>query len=311
MGREWLAKHSPNWTTSYADRVRRELEINVFPWMGAQPIAELTAPDLLAVLRRIEERGTLRVAHDTLQTCGRVWRHAVATGRAERNPSWDLRGALPSARRKHLAAITGPKEVGPLLRVLDGYRGSLTVRCALRLMPLLFVRTGELRKAQWADIDLEGGVWRFTVTKTDMPHVVPLSRQAVAILRELHPLTGHGRYVFPNTRYPHRERPMSEGTLWGALRALDIQPDRMTMHGFRAMARTILDEVLGFRPDFIEHQLAHAVRDPNGRAYNRTAFRPERRRRCGMGGLPGSAPGRRGGQAIHHHHQGVLQPPCF
>ncbi len=141
---------------------------------GARPIAELAAPDLLSVLRRIEERGTLRVAHDVLQTCGRVWRYAVATGRAERDVSWDLRGALAPAKRKHLAAITDPKEVGPLLRVLDGYRGSLTVRCALHLASLFFVRTGELRKAEWADIDLEGGEWRFTVTKTDLPHIVPL-----------------------------------------------------------------------------------------------------------------------------------------
>ena len=191
--------------------------------------------------------------------------------------SWDLRGAFPPVKRRHFAAITDPKEVGPLLRLLDGYVGTLPVRCALRLAPLVFVRPGELRKAQWPDIDLNGGEWRYTVTKTDTPHVVPLARQAVEILREVHSLTGHGRYVFPNVRYPSRERPMSRATLWGAFRALDIRRDRMTPHGFRAMARTILDEVLGFRPDFIEHQLAHAVRDPNGRAYNRTAFLPERR----------------------------------
>ena len=230
------------------------------------------------MVRRIEERGLLNMAHGNLQMCGRVWRYAVATGRAERDVSWDLRGALPPAKVTHFAAITEPKQVGPLLRVLDGYRGTLPVRCALRLAPLVFVRPGELRKAEWAGIDLEEGEWRYTVTKTGTPHIVPLARQAVEILRELHPLTGHGRYVFPNARYPHRERPMSEATLWGAFRALDVRPDRMTMHGFRAMARTILDEVLGFRPDFIEHQLAHAVRDPNGRAYNRTAFLPERRR---------------------------------
>ena len=141
----------------------------------------------------------------------------------------------------------------------------------------MFVRLGELVTAEWVGIDLEGAEWRYTVTKTGRPHVVPLARQAVAILREVHPLTGHHRYVFPNARHPHRELPMGRGTLWSAFRALDIPKERMTMHGFRAMARTILDEVLGFRPDFIEHQLAHAVRDPNGRAYNRTAFLPERR----------------------------------
>ena len=278
VGREWLAKHSPNWAPVHADWVGRALDRDVFPWIGAQPIAELTAPDLLAVVRRIEERGALKMAHRTLQICGRMWRYAVATGRAERDLSWDLRGALPTTKGKHFAAITDPKQVGPLLRVLDGYRGTLSVRCALRLAPLVFVRPGELRKAEWAGIDLEGGEWRYTVTKTNLPHIVPLARQSVEILRELHPLTGQGRYVFPNVRSPNLERPMSEGTLWSALRALDIHPDQMTLHGFRAMARTILDEVLGFRPDFIEHQLAHAVRDPNGRAYNRTTFLPERRK---------------------------------
>ena len=189
----------------------------------------------------------------------------------------DLAGGHPPVKTKHFAAITDPKEVGPLLRQLDGYSGTLPVRCALRLAPLVFVRLGELVTAEWAGIDLDGAEWRYTVTKTGRPHVVPLARQAVAILREVHPMTGHHRYVFPNARFPYRELPMSRGTLWSAFRALDIPKERMTMHGFRAMARTILDEVLGFRPDFIEHQLAHAVRDPNGRAYNRTAFLPERR----------------------------------
>ena len=170
-----------------------------------------------------------------------------------------------------------PRRSAPCSGSWTATGGPLPVRCALRLVPLLFVRPGELHKAEWAGIDLEGAEWRYTVTKTGTPHVVPLARQAVAILREVHSLTGHGRYVFPNARYPHRERPMSHATLWSTFRALDIPRDRMTLHGFRAMARTILDEVLGFRPDFIEHQLAHAVRDPNGRAYNRTAFLPERR----------------------------------
>ena len=275
---EWIAKHSPNWSVGYVRRIERDLGKDVFPWIGTKPVAELTAAELLAALRRIEERGNLDMAHRTLQVCGRVLRYAVATGRADHDVSWHLRGAFPAVKRRHYAAITDPKEVGPLLRLLDGYTGTLPVRCALRLAPLLFVRPGELRRAEWADIDLDVGEWRYTVTKTDTPHVVPLARQAVEILRELHPLTGHHRYVFPNARYPQRERMMSESTLWGAFRALDIPPERMSPHGFRAMARTILDEVLGSRPDFIEHQLAHAVRDPNGRAYNRTAFLPERHR---------------------------------
>ena len=229
------------------------------------------------MVRRVEARGYLQKAHTILQTCGRVLRYAVATGQAGRDVSGDLRGALPPVKRQHFAAVTDPKDVGPLLRQLDGYTGTLPVRCALRFAPLVFVRLGELVTAEWADIDLEGAEWRYTVTKSDRPHVVPLARQAVEILREVHPLTGHKRYVFPNKRTTHRELPMGRGTLWSAFRALDIPNERMTMHGFRAMARTILDEVLGFRPDFIEHQLAHAVRDPNGRAYNRTKFLPERR----------------------------------
>ena len=274
---EWLAKHSPNWSAGWIRRQERELEREVFPYIGTSPVAGITAPDLLAVVRRVEARGHLGKAHIVLQVCGRVLRYAVATGRAERDVSSDLRGALPPVKTKHFAAITDPREVGPLLRQLDGYTGTLPVRCALRLAPLVFVRLGELVTAEWDGIDLEGAEWRYTVTKTDRPHVVPLARQAVAILREVRPMTGHHRYVFPNSRSPYRELPMSRGTLWSAFRALDIPKERMTMHGFRAMARTILDEVLGFRPDFIEHQLAHTVRDPNGRAYNRTAFLPERR----------------------------------
>ena len=274
---EWLTKHSPNWSTGWVRRLERELEREAFPYIGASPVAEITAPDLLAVVRRVEARGHLRKAHTVFQVCGRVLRYAVATGRAERDVSSDLRGALPPVKTKHFAAITDPREVGPLLRQLDTYSGTLPVRCALRLAPLVFVRLGELVTAEWDGIDLEGAEWRYTVTKTGRPHVVPLARQAVAILREVRPMTGHHRYAFPNARFPYRELPMSRGTLWSAFRALDIPKERMTMHGFRAMARTILDEVLGFRPDFIEHQLAHAVRDPNGRAYNRTAFLPERR----------------------------------
>lgn len=274
---EWLTKHSPNWSAGWVQRLERELGREVFPYIGASPVADITAPDLLAVVRRVEARGHLRKAHTVFQICGRVLRYAVATGRSERDVSPDLRGALPPVKTKHFAAITDPKEVGPLLRQLDGYSGTLPVRCALRLAPLVFVRLGELVTAEWAGIDLEAAEWRYTVTKTGRPHVVPLACQAVAILREVHPMTGHHRYVFPNARFPYRELPMSRGTLWSAFRALDIPKERMTMHGFRAMARTILDEVLGFRPDFIEHQLAHAVRDPNGRAYNRTAFLPERR----------------------------------
>jgi integrase len=218
----------------------------------------------------------LETAHRALSNCGQVFRYAVATGRAAQDPSRDLRGALPPVKSEHLAATTDPKQVADILRAMDGYEGTLTVRCALRLAPLVFVRPGELRKAEWADINLDASEWRYTVTKTNTPHIVPLSRQAVDILRELHPLTGRGRFVFPGAR--SNGRPMSDNAILAAMRRMGIDKDEMCGHGFRAVARTILDEVLGVRPDYIEHQLAHAVRDPNGRAYNRTAHLPERRK---------------------------------
>ncbi len=276
VAREWFGKYSPTWAEHHGDRIIRRLERDVFPWIGGRPIAEVTAPELLAALRRIETRGALETAHRALSNCGQVLRYAIATGRAERDPSRDLRGALLPAKGEHFAAITEPKRVAELLRSIEGYQGTLTVQCALRLAPLVFVRPGELRKAEWANIDLDAAEWRYTVSKTETLHIVPLSSQAVAILRELHPLTGSGRFVFPGVRT--RERPMSDNAILAALRRMSIAKDEMSGHGFRAMARTILDEVLGVRPDFIEHQLAHAVRDPNGRAYNRTAHLPERRK---------------------------------
>ena len=276
VAREWFAKYSTNWAASHSDRVVRLFERDIFPWIGARPIAEITAPDLLAVVRRIEARGALETAHRARGNCGQVFRYAIATGRALRDPSGDIRGALPPAKGRHFAAKTDPKEVAGILRAMDGYEGTLAVRCALRLAPLVFVRPGELRSAEWADIDLDGKEWRYTVTKTNTPHIVPLSRQAVEILRELQPLTGSGRFVFPSAR--SKERPMSDNAILAAMRRAGIDKDEMSGHGFRAVARTILDEVLGVRPDYIEHQLAHAVRDPNGRAYNRTAHLPERQK---------------------------------
>ena len=274
VAREWHAKHLPSWTEKHAETILRRLELNVFPWLGGKPIADITAPQLLQVVRRIEERGALETAHRVLGCCGQVFRYAIATGRADRDPSGDLRGALPPVKSHHFAAVTEPDKIAAVLRAIDGYEGTLPVRCALRLAPLVFVRPGELRKAEWADIDLNAAEWRYIVTKTNTPHIVPLSRQAMAILRELKPLTGRGRYVFPSAR--SAARPMSDNAVLAALRRMGIGKDEMSGHGFRAMARTILDEVLGFRPDYIEHQLAHAVRDPNGRAYNRTAHLPER-----------------------------------
>ena len=278
VAREWFAKHTPNWAESHSSRLISNLERDVFPWIGGKPVAGLTPSQLLEVARRVEQRGALETAHRVLQNCGQVFRYAVATGRAKNDPTPVLRGALPPVKGGHFAALTDPRKIGPFLRVLDGYEGSLIVRCALRLAPLVFVRPGELRRAEWKAIDLEAGEWRFNVVKTDTPHLVPLSRQASEILRELHPLTGNGRYVFPSGRTPRGDRPMSENAVLAALRSMGIGKEEMTGHGFRAMARTLLDEVLGFRPDYIEHQMAHVVRDPLGRAYNRTAHLPQRRK---------------------------------
>jgi integrase len=221
-------------------------------------------------LRPIEERGAIESAHKVKQLCGQIFRYAVASELAERDVTADLRGALAAIPRAHYAAITEPHEVGVLLRAIDGYSGHPCTAAALKLAPMVFVRPGELRAAEWAEIDLDAREWRIPGSKMKMgqDHLVPLASQAAAVLRGLHPLTGHGRYVFPSIRTG--ERCMSENTINAALRGLGYTNDVMTGHGFRAMARTILDEVMGERPDLIEHQLAHAVRDPLGRAYNRT-----------------------------------------
>ncbi|MCA1853594.1 MAG: site-specific integrase, partial [Beggiatoa sp.] len=277
VAREWHAKHAPRWATGHADKIIQRLEREVFPWVGGRPVGKVTAPELLACLRRIEARGAIETAHRALQDSGRVFRFALATGRAERDPAADLRGALAPVIESHYAALLAPEAIGALLRAIDGYQGDLPTRCALRLAPLTFVRPGELRKAEWSEIDLDAAEWNIAAKrmKTREPHLVPLSRQAVECLRELYPLTGRGRYVFPGLRTP--SRPLSENTVNAALRRLGYAKDEMTGHGFRAMARTILDEVLGVRPDYIEHQLAHTVRDPLGRAYNRTTHLAERR----------------------------------
>ena len=257
-------------------RERRLLEKDLVPYIGSLPVADVTAPMVLVALRKIEARGAVETAHRARTLAGQVFRYAIATERAKRNPAADLLGALSQPHGEHFASVTEPAKVAPLLRALHGYDGTPVAVAALKLAPLVFVRPGELRRAHWADIDLDAAEWRFTTSKTGTPHIVPLATQAVEILRELHPLTCRGEYVFPSAR--GRDRPMSENTVNAALRRMGFDSDTMTGHGFRAMARTILDEVLGFRPDYIEHQLAHAVRDPNGRAYNRTAHLPERRR---------------------------------
>lgn len=276
VAREWFVKHSQNWVKNHANRIIQRLERDIFPWIGNLPVTDVTPPVLLSVIRRIEERGALETAHRALSNCGQIFRYAIATGRAERDSSQDLKGALPPVKVKHFAAQTDPKLFGALLRSFDDYEGSLIVRYALRLAPLVFVRPGELRHAKWSDIDFENAQWSFIVTKTDTPHIVPLATQSIEILKELQPLSGSSPYVFPSAR--SNERPMSDNAILGALRRLGISKEEATGHGFRATARTLLDEVLNVRPDIIEHQLAHAVRDPNGRAYNRTAHLTERRK---------------------------------
>jgi integrase len=278
IAREWFAKQSATWTENHGSRIIQRLERDVFPWIGGRPIAEITAPDLLAVLRRIESRGAVETAHRAHQNCGQVFRYAIATGRAERDPSPDLKGALPPVKQTHHAAITDPKAIGELLRAIDDYHGHFVTKCALRLAPLFFVRPGELRKAEWIEFDLDKAEWNIPAERMKMrtPHLVPLCDQALKILSELQPLTGQSRFVFPGART--NGRPMSDNAVLAALRRMGFAKDEMSGHGFRAMARTILDEVLQVRPDYIEHQLAHAVRDPNGRAYNRTAHLVERKK---------------------------------
>jgi integrase len=284
IAREWHAKYAPTWSEGHSERILRRLEADAFPWIGGKPIADLAPPDVLDVLRRVEKRGALETAHRLHANLGQACRYAVATGRAQRDITADLRGALPPVQVEHMAAITDPKQVAELLRAIDGYQGTLPVLCALRLAPLLFQRPGELRAAEWIEFDLDRGTWnipseRMKRTKQGKAaggaHVVPLSSQAIAVLRELHALTGAGRFLFPSVRT--KDRPMSDNTVNGALRRLGYEGDAMTGHGFRAMARTILDEVLGVPAAIIEAQLAHTVKDPLGRAYNRTAHLPQRR----------------------------------
>lgn len=277
IAREWFAKHSANWDSSHGEKIIRRLERDIFPWIGVRPIAEVTAPELLSALRRIENRGALETAHRAHQNCGQIFRYAVATGRAERDPSADLRGALPPAHETHHASITDPKAIGELLRAIQGYQGSFITKCALQLAPLLFVRPGELRRAEWAEFDLDKAEWRIPGEKMKMlaPHIVPLSNQAVKILHDLHAFTGHGHYVFPGVRTA--DRPMSDNTVLSALRRLGYEKNEMTGHGFRSMASTMLNEQ-GWNRDAIERQLAHAERDAVRAAYNYAEHLPERRR---------------------------------
>jgi integrase len=276
VAREWLKKTTADRMASTTTKVTAWLEKDVFPWIGSMPMSTIGPRDVLGALRKMEARGALDSVQRVKQICGQVFRYAVATGSAERDVTQDLKGALAKHVAGHHAAITEPKQAGALMRAIHGYLGHPYTVAALKLSPLVFVRPGELRTVEWAELDLDAAQWRIPGSKMKMKldHLVPLCTQALELLRGMQPLTGHGRYVFPSLRTG--ERPMSENTINSALRGMGIAEDVHSAHGFRAMARTILDEVLGERVDLIEHQLAHKVRDANGRAYNRTSHLPAR-----------------------------------
>jgi len=277
VAREWFAKNKSVWTARHADTIISRLQNNIFPWLGAAEISAISGPMLLEALRRIEERGALETAHRVKQICGQVFRYAIATGRAERDPSFDLRGALAPTKSKSMATITDPKKIGILMRAIDGYQGSLITRCALKFAPLTFVRPGELRHAEWTEINFDESEWKIPSEKMKMRtvHIVPFSAQAIAILKEIQPLTGNGKYVFPSLR--SGGRPMSNNTILVALRSMGYTKDEMTGHGFRAMASTLLHEQ-GWPSDVIERQLAHSERNSVKAAYNHAQYLPERRR---------------------------------
>ncbi|MBF0185346.1 MAG: tyrosine-type recombinase/integrase [Magnetococcales bacterium] len=278
VARAWIEKRiKPTYTEKHAILVTRRLEIDVFPIIGTRPIQEIKAADVLAILERMESRGVVVSAHRVKQIIGQIFRYAVAVGKADTDPTYALRGALTPVREKHHASITDPSRIGELLRAIDGYQGSFVVRCALKLVPLVFVRSGELRHAEWTEIDFEKSEWRIPAAKMKMKeqHIVPLSKQAIAILESLRPLTGDGKYLFPGERT--RERCISENTTTAALRRLGYAKEEMTTHGFRSMASTILNEH-GWNRDAIELQLAHSERNSVRAAYNRAEHLQERRK---------------------------------
>lgn len=275
---EWFGTKMTTKSKSHQDRTLRALEKDLFPQMGTTPISTIKPKELLRVLRKIESRGAIETARRAKQTCGQIFRYAVATGRADRDPAADLKDALQIPNKKHLASITNPKEVGRLMVSIDNYMGTPTVQAALRLSPLFFCRPGELRHLEWDEVNWEEKQIEISGEKMKMgeSHIIPLCKQAIVILKELELLTGRFKYIFPSAR--GASRPLSENGVRTALRTMGYDNDTMTPHGFRAMARTLLDEQLEFRVDWIEHQLAHAVRDANGRAYNRTSHLPQRKK---------------------------------
>lgn len=279
IAREWYAKFSTKWSASHSEKIIRRLEKDIFPLIGNRPVAEITAPELLQVLRKIESRGATELVHRILQYLGQIFRYAIATGRAVRDPSGDLKGALTPVKVKHRAAIVDSKGASGLLRAIDDYQGAPITAYALQLAPYLFLRPGELRSLEWPEIDFDRGEIRIPAAKMKMnsPHVVPLSMQAIEILKKIHPLTAFcSSYVFPSIRSD--KRPMSENTINAALRRLGYTKEEMTGHGFRSMASTMLNESGKWSPDTIERQLAHAERNGVRAAYNHAEYMDERRR---------------------------------
>lgn len=275
VARAWLKSYSSNISPVTAEKNVRLFERDIFPWIGDKPIADLKPKEILDTARRIESRGAVDTAKRAIQLCGQVFQQAVIDEKVMSDPTRDIRRAIKPLKDKHFASLTDPKDVAELLRAIDAFKGSFVVMSALRLAPLVFVRPVELRKAKWRDIDLEAKEWRYLVTKTSTDHLVPLAKQAIDILKELHPLTGSGEYVFQVGTDP--KKPMSDGTINAALKRMGYDTQtQITGHGFRAMARTILHERLSIDPHIIEHQLAHAVPDNLGGAYNRTKFIEQR-----------------------------------
>lgn len=275
VAREWLGVNKDKWVLNHLHTIEQRLEKNILPWLGSRSLDTITPSEVLEVMRRIEARGANETAHRCRNICSQIFRYGMVTERCSRDPCEALRGALAPVQKEHMAAVTDPAEVGRILRMIHAYQPGSIVGAALRLHPLLFCRPGELRQMEWSQVDLGAAEWRFTLSKTQQAHITPLSRQAVAILQELYPVTGSGRYVFPSARMS--SRPMSNMACLVALRSMGITQEEMTNHGWRAVARTLLDERLNFAPHLIEQQLGHIVRDPLGRAYNRTTHLESRR----------------------------------
>jgi integrase len=279
IGREWFGKHSPSWSVSQNTRTNNRLEKDVYPFLGQRHINEVKAPELLMVLRRVEERGAIETAHRIRRLCSQIFKYAIATGRAERDPAADLIGAIPPAQKKHYSAITEPKKIAQLIRDINDYWGTFVVKCALKFSPLVFQRPGEIRQAEWIDIDLDNAEWRIPDHKMKQKgrnvHIVPLSNQAVEVLKEIQQVTGDGKYVFPSNHM--KSRPMSENTVNQAIRRLGYSKEDMTAHGFRAMASTMLNEQ-GWSSDAIERQLAHVEGNEVRRAYNHAKHLDERKK---------------------------------